>query len=480
MLARQITFCFLLLVGASVCAQDEHRIQTKVDDVTVYQRGAQIRRSAAVRIDPGRQAIVFTGLPTSLVEQSIQVHAPNSNLIIVGVRYRLHYTEVGEENTTSQSFTADQEALARIERRLNTRLAIGQEEEAVLAANRNLGGSDSGLDADELERGVRYHRERITAIRMQRLELSDSIQLIEDQQRQLAATFSQASLDSTTVATGEVVVELESEMATSDSIYLTYLVAEAGWEPVYDLRLTDTDRPLGLSYGARVSQESGENWESVRLTLSTGDPGRSARLPELMPWRLAPYLKPPTYMSPDPGFAVTGVKAVSGQVTDESGLPLIGVMIVVSGTRVSTVTDIDGAYSIPLPPGEKFLQFSYTGYESLSVPVTGTRMDVKLSEGSVMLEEVVVVGYGRQSSLAGAVRGLATSREPASVPLPVTIDRRPTTLNFVVDLPYTIPSGESSRLVKIQDYTVPAEYRHTAVPKVDDRVFLSAVVHDWE
>ena len=113
-------------------------------------------------------------------------------------------------------------------------------------------------------------------------------------------------------------------------------------------------------------------------------------------------------------------RTVTGAVTDTDGIELIGASIQQKGTVNGAVTDLDGNYSINLTDGESTLIVSYTGYETQTIDV-GARsvIDVVLTSGAT-LEEVVVVGYGRQkkSDLTGAVasvkvedlKGIPTSR----------------------------------------------------------------------
>jgi len=92
--------------------------------------------------------------------------------------------------------------------------------------------------------------------------------------------------------------------------------------------------------------------------------------------------------------------ALSGTVTDEAGEPIIGAYItVVEDRSVGTITDFDGNYELTLPAKAKQLEFSYTGYESQTVSVTGkAKIDIILREASTHLEEVVAVGYGSQKA----------------------------------------------------------------------------------
>ena len=95
-------------------------------------------------------------------------------------------------------------------------------------------------------------------------------------------------------------------------------------------------------------------------------------------------------------------RMITGRVTDnQTGDPLPGVNVVVTGTTLGTTTDIDGNYNIEVPQGVKSLTFSFIGMESQEIPITNqTRIDVKMVGNAIGLEEVVVVGYGTQKKLS--------------------------------------------------------------------------------
>ena len=96
---------------------------------------------------------------------------------------------------------------------------------------------------------------------------------------------------------------------------------------------------------------------------------------------------------------------ITGKVADQNGEALPGVTVQVAGTNVGAVTNIDGNYSINVPPNAT-LHFSFVGYVPQDVAVGDQRMiNVTLQEDVSQIEEVVVVGYGvmRKSDVTGAV-----------------------------------------------------------------------------
>lgn len=106
---------------------------------------------------------------------------------------------------------------------------------------------------------------------------------------------------------------------------------------------------------------------------------------------------------------------VSGRIVDNDGMPIPGVNVIVKGTTVGTATDLDGFYSINCPE-QGTLVFSFIGYVSIEQPI-GSRhtLDATLQADIQQLSEVVVVGYGMQTSrhmLSASVSSVLSGRIP--------------------------------------------------------------------
>tara|TARA_R110001599_G_scaffold5737_3_gene28566 strand:- start:21764 stop:24859 length:3096 start_codon:yes stop_codon:yes gene_type:complete len=97
--------------------------------------------------------------------------------------------------------------------------------------------------------------------------------------------------------------------------------------------------------------------------------------------------------------------SISGTVVDQNNVPIPGATVIVVGTSIGTVTDIDGKFSIEAGSGQ-VIKISFIGFESEEVIIANqTVINVILQEDMASLEEVVVVGYGvqKKSDLTGAV-----------------------------------------------------------------------------
>jgi TonB-linked SusC/RagA family outer membrane protein len=101
-------------------------------------------------------------------------------------------------------------------------------------------------------------------------------------------------------------------------------------------------------------------------------------------------------------------KEVVGLVVDESGMPVPGVTVLVKGTTVGTTTDFDGRFSLNVTTPKAVIVFSYIGYVSVEKPASESPFNIVLKEDVQSINEVVVVGYGKQkkATVTGAISTL--------------------------------------------------------------------------
>ncbi|NJK96973.1 MAG: SusC/RagA family TonB-linked outer membrane protein [Bacteroidales bacterium] len=106
-------------------------------------------------------------------------------------------------------------------------------------------------------------------------------------------------------------------------------------------------------------------------------------------------------------------QTITGTVVDvTNNEPVIGANIIVEGTTIGVVTDVNGKFSIDLPKSDAVLVISYIGYNSERVQVNGqTTLNITLVPDIKKLDEVVVIGYGtvKKSDLTGSVKGVSVS-----------------------------------------------------------------------
>ncbi len=107
-------------------------------------------------------------------------------------------------------------------------------------------------------------------------------------------------------------------------------------------------------------------------------------------------------------------RTITGVVTDSEGQePLPGVTVVVVGTTIGTISDLDGKYSINVPASKNVLGFSFIGFEPLQSDLSNSEiLNVEMDMDVASLSEVVVVGYGTQSSTGSDINETYSNASP--------------------------------------------------------------------
>ncbi|MCB0786791.1 MAG: DUF4140 domain-containing protein, partial [Flavobacteriales bacterium] len=229
---------------------------------------AQISRSASRSLPVGASTVVFTGLSQQLDPQSIQVNG-KGGFTILGVEHRINYLS---ESPNKQEVTDLQERIKKLEHDYNVEVAtqqVWQNEEQLLLKNWAVGGQDNGVSATQLQGVNDYVRTRMTAVKKGLLDQQEKLTSINEEATKLRQQLQQLQAQGAR-PTSEVVVELSAPAPVQARFTLGYFVHNAGWTPAYDLRATSVDKPIELLMKARLVNNTGEDWESVDIALSSG------------------------------------------------------------------------------------------------------------------------------------------------------------------------------------------------------------------
>ena len=147
---------------------------------------------------------------------------------------------------------------------------------------------------------------------------------------------------------------------------------------------------------------------------------------------------------------ITQAKTIKGKVVDEkTGETLTGVSVLVKGTTIGAITDIDGNFTLNLPSGKNLLALTYIGYKAQTVTVgNGKDLEIKMEPVTLNLDEVVVIGYGtmKKRDLTGAI----TSIKSADIAAAPTSNAMEALQGKVAGLDIVKSSGQAGADVNIQ------------------------------
>ncbi len=481
---KRIAFLFCLFFCLSLTAQEKKDIvlKTEVSDVTVFIKGAQITRKTSANFPAGRSIVRITGISPFIDSQSVQFKA-DGEITVLSVNYQLNYSDSLKQSVESEQLFKQLKELGEKIKVENTNKEIISEELAFIRENKKIGGAE-GVNIVNLKAASVYYGERISELKMKELETEKKIKKLSDEKNSLDRRLSTAG-NTKIEPSGEVLLQVECKSAVRIPIELSYFVNNAGWYPSYDIRAKSISEPIGLVYKANIIQQTKEDWKNVQMKISSVNPGLGNVIPKLRTYYLDYYSRPPRYDGNDLS------NLVRGTIVDTSGESLIGVSITIKGSTIGTVTDMDGKFSLAIPSEGGELTFSYVGMKTQTRPISNGYMHIVMEEDEKVLNEVVVVGYGVQQkflsdSLAERasviqVRGSSSIQEKSKAfPVPVEQAENQTSVEFNIQTPYTILSGNKNTTVEMAHYSIPASYEYYCIPKIDKDAFLLANIPDWE
>lgn len=478
---KKLSTAIFLFIAITSKADEGQKIASKVQKVTVFLSGAQVSRTAQVNISAGTSTLVFSNLSADMDVQSLQVSA-GGNFTILSVKHELDFfnEELKQKQITDLQ---TQQKLIRDKISLqNSLLPIYQEEANMLAKNQVGSGEKNGLDIIKLKQALDFQTARLTEIKQKQQTVADQVALLnlelEKYDKKIAAI-----VKGRRSTTSNVLVTVSSKTDLQSTFTINYVVRTASWYPVYDIRAKNVNSPISITYKANVSQQSGEEWKNIKITLSTGNPTVSGSKPELTP----DYLNFGMYYS---GAAGNITKVTGKIVGQDDGQPLPGVSIRVKGSSIGTVSDKDGNYNIQVPGGNPTITYSYIGYETMERQANAAVISVALKPSARALNEVVVVGYGASEYLEGRVAGVSVTGGKdkirlrgaatyATTPIEVQKIENQTNVEFAIANPYTVPTDGKQYMVEIGQFDLEASYQYYVAPKISTDVFLTAQLTNW-
>ena len=345
---KNISILVIFLMTFSIAfAQEEQRVESKITDVTVFLSKAQVTRLVKSKVNIGRSTLVLSGITSLLDQQSIQVSG-KGKVVIEGISHRQNFLNEFNMPSKLRSLKDSLDLLQRQVALEQSQKEILNKEEQMLISNQKIGGTQSNLTAAELKAMADFYRIRLTDIVSSRMKQDEKIKKLNDRLAQTQRQFNEQN-ELYSRNTSEIVVALSAEATTPVELEVNYVVANAGWQPIYDLRATNTKSPIQLNYKANVYQSTGEEWNNVKLTLSTANPNEGGLKPELYTWTLDFY-QPITYRNYDNRGAAKKSMATPAAAERMEDASMLQEVVMTAADYTSTVqTSLNTEFSISLP-----------------------------------------------------------------------------------------------------------------------------------
>ncbi|NDE04110.1 MAG: mucoidy inhibitor MuiA family protein [Flavobacteriia bacterium] len=298
----KINFLFtFILLGYSLFANEPVNVKSSLTGVTVYMQGAQLQHKANYSIKAGISEVIVEGISPQISASTIQVKATGA-VVILDSKYEFYYPQPATNTNTGELPPKIRAAIKALEdslRLVNFELRDINDEIEVLVAARKIIISNGAVKGQGkvndsiqlLKSTVDYYttkvselNKKISSLDRQKVKKADLIASLDTRLNDLRNYAEQNNPTPEIKGIPRIVITLMAKEAATGRIDLTYFASNAGWTPLYDIRSEAASGKISLTYKAQVRQQTGLDWNDVKLSISTNNPYANKTKPELNPW----------------------------------------------------------------------------------------------------------------------------------------------------------------------------------------------------
>ncbi len=291
-----LTLLFSMLHSA-LQAQDTARSAATLKTATVYfGYGAELTHTTSLKVNAQTRFIVISQLSTTVDLNSLQISVPE-NMALLSHRFNVVYPESipvaqsREAKMKEDSVTVLLKEIARLDNLINIEQETLSKTGTLIETAVNTSGNKS-ISSDELLKLVNFYNTKINAAKMRMYDLREqnaaSVKTVEGIRTRIGQLVSNAdpSKGAAGKPYGELTLQVMCQQAADAAVAISYYTTNAGWTPLYDIRVNSKTNVVKLIYKASITQTTGIDWKKTKLTLSTGTPSFGVVAPILSPWTL--------------------------------------------------------------------------------------------------------------------------------------------------------------------------------------------------
>jgi uncharacterized protein (TIGR02231 family) len=289
------------LVASSLFANDKVTVKSTLHSVTVYTQGAQLQHKANYTIKSGLSEVIVEGISPQISAGTIQVKATGA-VVILDSKYEYYYPQPNMQVTATELPLKVRNAIKVLEdsiklinfelRDINDEIEVLVAARKIIISNGAVKGQGKVNDSIQLLKStVDYYttkvselNKKISGLDRQKVKKTDLISDLDTRLNDLRNYAEQNNPTPEIKGIPRIVITFMAKEAASGRIDLSYLASNAGWTPLYDIRSEAATGKISLTYKAQVRQQTGLDWDDVKLSISTNNPYANKTKPELSPW----------------------------------------------------------------------------------------------------------------------------------------------------------------------------------------------------
>ena len=394
MLKKQIITLLLLIVSCFVTQNlfaDTLTVKSTIEKVTVYKQGALVSRKAHVKIPAGVTVVKVPMLSPMFNQKSIQVGVTNADISLGKVDVEMEMPNRDSVAKINDSLVKRTTILTDSIDLIHSYKNVLDQERIILLDNNNIGGY-KGFDANRLSDVAAFLRKDLSEIVDLQLGY-DQCQKRLDLEKQNLSQEIKLLDERALIPMAALYVTLVAKSSAETILDFSYVVDQAKWTPFFELRISENNPSIDVTKKVMVLQKTKEDWNDVKMTVTTTNPSSNNARPELKRYTL-----PKSYSGSSSASTERKMVKVMGTVRDNRG-SIDGVLVNCLSANVSAQTDASGFYEI-LVPENSSLKFTHSSHKTVDKSVRGDNVVMM----NVVMDEDASAIYGNNVRIKGVVR----------------------------------------------------------------------------
>lgn len=258
----------------------------KLDQATIFLRGAELDNNVTLNLPAGQSEVILSNVANNIDPKSLSISIDNDDVIINTINVKKIPIPPNYPSAIVALMEKQKEINKRIEV-LNININVGDEQIALLK-DQSFFGHDETQSLEHSSQKFDFISQKMTSIlnqqKIAREEIAELTEQFEELSRKLEIDIPIIAEEKT-----QIVLSLGASKNLTSKMRISYITPDAGWSPAYDIRSQGMDKPILLTYKADVIQNTGLNWDKVKLVLTSTNPSLNITAPTLSPWYLALY-----------------------------------------------------------------------------------------------------------------------------------------------------------------------------------------------
>ncbi|MEQ5167902.1 DUF4139 domain-containing protein [Proteus terrae] len=258
----------------------------KLNQATIFLRGAELENNVTLNLPAGQSEVVLSNVANNIDPRSLSISIDNEDVIINTINVKKIPIAPSYPSDIAVLMEKQKDINKRIEE-LNININVGNEQ-ITLLKDQSFFGYGETQSLEHSSQKFDFISQKMTSIlnqqKMAREEITELTKQLEELSRQLEIDMPIIAQEKT-----QIVLSLGTSKNLTSKMRISYITPDAGWSPAYDIRSQGMDKPILLTYKADVIQNTGLNWDKVKLILTSTNPSLNITAPTLSPWYLALY-----------------------------------------------------------------------------------------------------------------------------------------------------------------------------------------------